>query len=297
MPPRLNLFLDLLEAGSLPLSRLKAALGDLRTPLDAGLIRRKGQGAGEVVAVLNPDGFRAWIRNRHPGAFGDYHSDTARGNNLAMNRDSKRGLQGLDYYSISARAHGMPSGLAPEDQVAMACIIDATRRFGAVQLHLGVPEVATGRLDPILPKGLRLMTVENPTNFASSSFLSTEADAFLFCGSGGRMREAFIEWVMAQAPSEVIHFGDYDPVGLQEFGRLAKRFPGKVRLHLIPGLEESFRTFSNRSLLDLDSNRTILANLEKGLHPSADRVLDLILLHGPLEQEAMLVRHLRHPIQ
>jgi|GEM_PF-2323224 len=296
MPPRLNLFLDLLESGSLPLSRLRAALGDLRTPMDAGLIRRKGRGAGEVVAVLNPEGFRGWIQSRHPGAFGDYRSDTARGNNLAMSRDSKRGVQGLDYFPISVRAHGMPSGLAPEDQVAMASIIDATRRYGAVQLHLGVPGMATGRLDPTLPKGLRLMTVENPTNFDSSSLLSTEADVFLFCGSGGRMREAFIEWVAAQAPIEVVHFGDYDPVGLQEFGRLTKRFPEKARFHLLPGLEDLFQTLSNRSLMDLNNNRAILASLEKGLHPTADQVLDLILRYGPLEQEAMLVHCHRHSV-
>lgn len=290
MPLRLKLLLDLLETGSLPVSRLRSSLEGLRTPLHAGLLQRIGRGSGEVVTVANEGAYREWLRTKFPGAFGDLEADASRAANLAMGRDSKRGLQGLEHFAVAIRAHAVPQGLAPDDHAAMTCIVEATRRFGAAGLHLRIPEAGRSQPDPTLPKRLRMMTIENPTNFLHTGQMSEESDVFLLGGTGGRLREALVSWIAAQEPREVIHFGDYDPVGLQEFERLANRMPGKVRFHLHDDLENLFQTFSNRGILDLESNRVILASLHRGLHPSADLVLDLLLRYGPLEQEAVLVR-------
>lgn len=290
MPPKLKLFLDLLDKGSLPASRLRAAAADLRTPMDAEILQHRGRGAGEVIAVVNPEAFKGWIKARYPGAFEDFTADAPRAANLAMNRNTKRGKQGLDYFSVSARVHGVPEWLALDDIAALKCIMEATHRFGGACLFLGVPGMGRTRPDPALPKGLRLMTVEGPTNFDHSVDFADQADAFLMCGTGGRMRDAFIDWLASQEPAEVLHFGDYDPVGLQEFEKLARRIPGKVRFHLAEDLEQQFHRWSNRELLDLDGNRKILASLSRGLHPSADVVLDLVHRYGPLEQEGALLR-------
>jgi hypothetical protein len=103
------------------------------------------------------------------------------------------------------------------------------------------------------------------------------------------MREAFIHWLADQDAIQVVHFGDYDPVGLQEYTRLLARLPGRVTLHLPPGLDDCFRRFSNRALLEAGNNRAVLAGLPRGLNPAMDRVLELIAIHGPLEQEALLI--------
>lgn len=290
MPPNPKLYLELLEKGSLPASRLRSSLEDLRTPIWSGLLRKRGRGAGEVVEVLKPEVFRSWVLVKYPGAFDPVVDAVPRVANLLMGRDTKQGRKGLDHFVLAIRAHAVPEGLPAEYQVALACIVEATRRFSAASLHLAVPGAGRERPDPTLPHGLRLMTVEGPTNFDRTDGLQEEADVFLFCGTGGRMRDALIDWIVAQEPREVIHFGDFDPVGLQEFGRLHRRMPGRVRFHLPEGLEDLFRSFSNRGLLDAEGNRTILASLERGLHPSADRILEYVHRYGPLEQEAVLVR-------
>lgn len=284
-----NLFLELLERGSVPLSRLRATFGELRSPLDAGLLRRRGRGAGEVIAVMNPEGFRAWLKNRFPGAFEEVDAATPRVANLLMNRDSKRGQAGLDFFTVLAKAYGCPERVLPDDRVLMESLVDATRKFGSAGLYLGVPGLGRERQDPRLPGGLRIMTVENPTVFDQSEALRGEADVFLMGGTGGRMRDAMMDWVAAQVPARVIHSGDFDPVGLQEFEKLHRRMPGKVAFHLPEGLEDMFQRFSNRGLLELDNNRAILASIRGGIHPSADRVLALVLRYGPLEQEAVLL--------
>jgi hypothetical protein len=70
--------------------------------------------------------------------------------------------------------------------------------------------------------------------------------------------------------------------------------PGRVSLFLPRGIEALVRDYSNRGLLDADRNSNLFAQLKteaRGLDSALDRVLDLINAHGPLEQEAMLIRH------
>ncbi len=53
------------------------------------------------------------------------------------------------------------------------------------------------------------------------------------------------------------------------------------------------RDYSNRGLQDADRNSNLFGELKtraRGLDPALDRVLDLINAHGPLEQEAVLIR-------
>jgi len=283
MPIQPKLLIELAQAGRLPASRLSpGALRELQTPLDAGLLARRRHGGGEVYAVISPDGFRSWLDARFPGLFGQFGAESPRAANLAATRDSKRGRRGLDRVPVLARAHGP----CP----ALATIVEATALWGGVVLILELGPDGGFDRGPALPPGLRAMTVENPEIFHHSEDLRTCADLFLLCGTGGRLPEAFIQWLGAQDDLQVVHFGDFDPVGLQDYTRLLARMPGRVDLHLPGELEGLFRRFSNRGLLDKDNNRAILAGLERGVSPAMDRVLELILTHGPLEQEAIRIR-------
>jgi hypothetical protein len=284
MPIQSKLLIELLAAGRLPASRFSAgARLDLRTPLAAGLLEKRRQGAGEVFAVTSPDGFRDWLGARYPGIFGAAAAASPRAGNIALNRDSKRGRQGLDHFPVLARAH------APQAHPDLAALAATTTRWGAAALLLETDPLESRVGGPALPPGIRVMTLENPETFYHSGRLQAEADLFLLAGTGGRMREAFIHWLADQDAIQVVHFGDYDPVGLQEYTRLLARLPGRVTLHLPPGLDDCFRRFSNRALLEAGNNRAVLAGLPRGLNPAMDRVLELIAIHGPLEQEALLI--------
>ena len=286
----LKLLSDLHARGRLPLSRFSAqALAELRTPLDAGLLARTPQGKREYLAVTQPEAFHAWLHSQHPGLSGEFTASAPRARNLALRRDSKGGRQTLDHYMVQARAHGPFPHLDPEARARLESVAEATRSWGAVGILLEVrgDEV----LGPTLPAGLRVMTVENLETFHASTDLQLEADLFLLPGNGGRMRKECIQWLAAQPGILVRHFGDFDPVGLQECQRLRVMMPGQVSLFLPEGLEELFRRFSNRALLEADNNRAILAGLTRGEDPGMDRVLDLMARHGPLEQEALGILH------
>ena len=150
MPISTRLCLELLKAGSLPLSRFSAgALGALRTPRAAGLLREDRQGAGKVLNVLNPGGFQAWLVTEFPGILGGATGEGPRAANLALTRDSKRGARGVGCYAVLVRAHRVPGQLSPGARDAMAALVDSTRRWGGVALLLDLdPGAARPRARP-----------------------------------------------------------------------------------------------------------------------------------------------------
>lgn len=290
MTPRLKLFLELLEVGSLPASRLRSSIGDLKTPMASGVLLRRAKGAGEVIEVAKPEAYRAWIGHTFPGAFGGMTSCGPRASNIAMARDSKQGQQGLGHFMVSARAHVPRPDLEPASAKALADLVEATRRWGGASIVLELPGEEGGAVKgPTLPCGARVMTVENPENFCASVQMMEEADVFIFCGSGGRLRNALIDWLAGQPTLQVIHAGDYDPVGLQEFSRLIARMPGRVRLYMPIDLDLRFQKFSNRGLMEKARNRAVMMGIAKGIDPAMDHVIDLIAKFGPMEQESLLI--------
>jgi len=291
MPISTRLCLDLLRGGALPLSRCSpGALRELRTPLAAGLLREDRRGAGKVLQVLDPEGFRAWLVARFPAILGAAAGAGPRSSNLALNRNTKQGVQGLDACFVHARAHRVPETLAGPDREAMASLVDCTARWGGATLLLDLPAggaPATGRR---LPEGMTVMTLENRETFHHSEALQAHADIFLLAETGGRMRKAYVQWLAAQPGLRIRHFGDFDPVGLQEFVRMRAAMPGRVELYLPEDLEDRIQVFHNRGLLDSEASRSVLAGLARGLDPALDRVLELVAIHGPLEQEAFLIQ-------
>lgn len=287
--PRLKRLLDLLEEGSLPWSRFGADREELRSPIAAGILATRPRGAGEVLKVVNRDAFREWILSRFPAAFGGAGGESPRVENLAMNRDTKRGTRGLGHFSVLARAHVVRAELPAPSRDLMHSLVEATQAWGGAALLVRAPEAPGIAGEPRLPEGVTVMTLEGPENFRSTAAFLAEADVFLLCGMGGRMPGAFLEWLAAQPTIQIVHFGDYDPVGLQEFQRLVDRMPGRVRLHVPDRIEDRFRRFSNRRLMEKGQNRAVLASLRRGVSVEMDQVLDLMAIHGPMEQEAVLL--------
>ena len=290
-----NLFLELLEKGSLRFSRV-SGVWESRAWVNlkkSGLVDKVRRGGGEVVFSPKPESLRDWIKVKFPSAFGALEASSVRASNIADGRDSKAGRRKLDHVLVLARAFRLDPSLEGDAALAMANLVEATRRWGAVTIKLDLPAGGGAATGPALPMGIRVMTVENQENQFNLADMVEEAEVFLQCGTGGKMSTAMIAWLAAQEGLQVIHFGDYDPTGLQEFLRLREAMPGRVTLFLPGGIAALIRDYSNRGLLDAERNSNLFGELKtraRGLDPALDRVLDLINAHGPLEQEAMLIR-------
>jgi hypothetical protein len=88
--------------------------------------------------------------------------------------------------------------------------------------------------------------------------------------------------------ARVLHFGDYDPVGLDEYLRLREACPGRAELYLPQGLERLFARYSKPGLLR--GTEAVLRRLRDCGLPEVRRVVDLMDRHGAgLEQEALLL--------
>jgi hypothetical protein len=92
----------------------------------------------------------------------------------------------------------------------------------------------------------------------------------------------------AMAQARIIHCGDYDPVGLDEYLRLKAACPGRIKLHFPSGLEDLLSRYGKKELL-LGNNAAILARLRKVEDHDVRTLVKLIDLYGVgLEQEALL---------
>jgi len=109
--------------------------------------------------------------------------------------------------------------------------------------------------------------------------------------SSGRILNWLSSSAMAQA--RIIHCGDYDPVGLDEYLRLKTACPERAGLYLPADLDDLFSRYGKGEIL-LGSNGAILARLRKIEDQEVRRIVELMDRHGVgLEQEVLLLSYVR----
>lgn len=90
------------------------------------------------------------------------------------------------------------------------------------------------------------------------------------------------------ARTRIIHCGDYDPVGLDEYLRLQTACPERTELHLPSNLEILLSRYGKKELLA--GNTAVLARLRKSRVLEVRRVVELMDRYGSgLEQEILLL--------
>lgn len=270
---------DLLEQGQVAASRISPGLTQTLLPaFQAGLLGRTRSGGGATIQVQRLLEFEAFLGSVYP----QIESVLPRAAGIGAKRNSKTGGKVLDRFVVMARSHHV------DEASPFAPYANITRQFGALGIVL---DTAAGPLAwPELPIGSTVMTIENQESFLHSEIIPVQGvDLFLRCNTGGRLRSEFIEWLGGQPSIQVLHFGDYDPVGLEEFCRLKAVLDDRVRLFIPDGIEDLFRRFSARHLLEAAGNRSVLARLRRGVSPEMDRILKLLMAYGPLEQEAIFL--------
>lgn len=270
----------LLEQGSLARSACSGSLRRTLKPLfDSGVVVEERSGAGRRVVIRDITALREFVRSRYPNAE-ILVGAASRVAGVARFRDSK--AHASDTPDILRLRAWSDTALWVDGRPVRAA--KATGEHGVFSLVL----TPARRYELRAPCAL----VENPTVLLTFEPLRKERDIPLAIYGGGRISGRVLSWLAAQATPDfhLIHFPDYDPVGLSEFVRLRAALGERASLHLPSDLAMRFARFGNPELLRRSANQALLAKLRNSNLAEVKAVLELMDRHNAgLEQESLLV--------
>jgi hypothetical protein len=250
-----------------------------------GAIRQSTQGRGAVYEIVRPEAIELELRRLFPGAVETLpESITGRSRNIAQARDSKAGVQ------VHGRSYLLVKAIAPDVVWQSACkgcldVAALCRVAGAVALEI-VPEDDWCTGQP-------LWLVENMAVFERTDWLPSGASGSLVY-YGGNLTRLQLAWLARRRRTpEILHFPDYDGVGLQNYASLLEAAFDPVRLWLMPGWRDLLRRFGNPRIWQesrprFDAVARRLAQREPPLDPEVAHLLQELRSCGlALEQEAV----------
>ena len=278
-----GLLADLSSTGSVPASRLSATARQRLTPLFAAdVLVEMRAGAGRRIEVRNPETLTQFIARNYPaGLFADSAADDGldrRTRALSLHRDTKA-LGGLDFEVVEYRLVGAAPLLIGGAAVGKSGVCGD---LGAFVLYDARPADREVRFAGVVA------TVENPTVFIRHDWATSGVD--LAIATYGRMSRRLIDWLASESMQDcqVVHYGDYDPVGLNEFCRLDAVLGRRASLFIPDGIERLFSLYSDRELLSRSAN--LLPALQQSRHEGVRGLLRLMAeFGGALEHEALLI--------
>ncbi len=277
------LLADLAANGAVPASRVGNKARERLAPLfSADVLVEVRAGAGRRVEVRDANTLAQFVLRHYPAGL---FADTAvvegldrRTQALAGYRDSKA-LGGLDFEIVEYRLSGK-SPLAIGGTPIGRSVINGG--LGAFVLY------DTRGADREIQFSGVVATVENPTVFIRYDWAAAGVD--LAIATYGRMSRRFVDWLASESmrAARVIHFGDYDPVGLSEFCRLEAALEGRSDLFVPNQIEHLFSKYSDGELLSRSAS--LLPALQQSSHCDVQRILRLMAEYGgALEHEALLI--------
>jgi hypothetical protein len=135
--------------------------------------------------------------------------------------------------------------------------------------------------------------IENLECFLNAERILPESSIFL--NGAGRLSQQLIACLARSTFSQVpvLHFPDYDPVGLSDYLRLRTMLGSRVCLFIPPDIERRFSALADRRLIsEKPRNRALLEKLLSVTWPcpESQKVFCLIKESGAgLEQESLLL--------
>jgi len=285
--PLASLLHQLLTTGEVARSKLSSRTRkDLAKIFDLDALREERRGAGWVVVVAKQDVVRRFADRQFPsGLFGE--NDTSEGRRTqALNRfGDTKAIPGLDFEFVLLRAFGNAEVVTTRSHQRIK--VDApeiTRQTGCVSLTLQDCE-DNSELPFICGT---VATVEGPELFYRYDWEAAGISVAIL--TNGRMSDRLLNWVSSpMIEGQLTHFGDYDPVGLDEYRRLKERAPNAT-LYLPHNLENHFKEniFLNPALMEKSS--ALLPRLAATQDADILTVLDLMRRYGGgVEQEVLLL--------
>lgn len=141
------------------------------------------------------------------------------------------------------------------------------------------------------PETLTLATIENLENFVRAEVIGVHADIWIY--TQGRLSGRMFRWLdsLSCGSGRLIHLGDYDPVGVDEYRKLRESWGDRCSLHIPDDLEYLFKHYSNCGIMEKDANQKVFGRLVEQvsiLPLDAQNIMQLIRINGAgLEQEVL----------
>jgi len=256
--PNARLLSLLLEQKTLSVSSVKSkASRDIFSTLEqTGVIQRKRKGAGNQYQLISQLNLVDFIKSRYPsGVYGIEAEDTPRRVQGIQESQNSKSLSKLDFSLITLRG---TSSIKQDEKVYDLVQLTNENTFLSLKL--------TDKLHPeILQKNSTIITVENPTAFTElESMMQRPWDIAIY--TGGKMANLLVQQLnnWACTGHAIVHFGDYDYVGLLEFTRVLLVCP-KAELYVPAKFSsEMIQQYGNTLLLEnqIDAHQTLLKKLE-----------------------------------
>ncbi len=284
--------LELLREGTLAASKLSERARVTLGPLfRTGVLREERAGRGRRVTIADESALRTWIAARYPSGLSvDADDDLPpRATSLSHVGHSKRGRQ-LEAEPLLLRGFGDAVLTHGPTVTAEPCVM----RPG-VTLHLADTTRASGVASALLSEEYTwhfsgtFAIVENFEVFLHVDELLPALDAALY--AAGRLSTRVIDWLTTLDDAQILHMGDYDPVGLDEYLRLRQALGPRVTLHIptdLDDFEDRVRRYGRPDLLQTSAD--LLATVRRRADPAVNQVLEILDRHGKaLEQGALLI--------
>jgi hypothetical protein len=260
----------------------------LRPLFAGGVLVTESSGRGEVVEVRKPEQLLAWARHTFPSFEGRWQGpgEFGRAQSIARRRSSKATGSGIGAGVLHLRAMADGRGTATVNGVnfpvreltaqhgVAACLVSAATQFEF-----------TGQT----------VLVENLECFLNAERILPAASIFI--NGAGRLSDQLIACLARStfSPAPVVHFPDYDPVGLSDYLRLKSLLGPRVVLYLPSDIERRFAALGDQRLIsEKPRNRALLEKLATERWPcqESEKVFGLIKESGAgLEQECLLLYH------
>ncbi len=267
-----------MEQGTLPASALSAVQKERLAPLfDAGVLSKERAGAGRRIVVNNPEALVSFSRDLFPS-----------------------GLDGLQSGTDLPRAAGVRTVRDAKSAVTTWAEPLLLRGFGSAELVSEDRSLPVARLTELA--GMAALRLEEPFRWGFSGsmavaenlefFLSIETSGItcdMVIYAGGRLSNRVIAWLVSPLMynTTVMHCGDYDPAGLQEFLRLRESLGDRVSLYVPENLEKLLKKYGKPALLKDQAH--LMDTIRSCRVHEVLNVIKIMEEHGMgLEQEVLL---------
>jgi hypothetical protein len=271
--PLLRILKKLLRYNSIPRSEIGSySRRRLETLFQAGALAEERSGGGWRIAVKNRQAVSNFADNTFPLGLDHTLAADARSEAVAALRSAKRG----------SNQHG--------EALLIRAFTSAELEIGGTHIDLmkltstcGIAAFLLGPDTRPVYNGKKVALVENLEPFLRFEKVFNNFDAAIY--TSGRMSERLLNWLAKQS-FEITHFGDYDPVGLQEYLRLHAYCSKRAKLYVPSNFRNLLEKYGNPILIRKSS--AILANLRLSDNPEIRGILKLIDDNGlGLEQEIL----------
>lgn len=268
---------ELLEDGSIVASLLSPSMRKRLGPLFEfkALIEEKA-GGGKRVLVRDREAVERWVLTNYPsGLHGTEEDLPARAEAVANFRDSKAGRK-LTLLPLFMRGFGN-TVLKRRDETLPLASLTAAHELAGVLVDLTDPWRFEGTL----------ALVENLELFRHVEEVVPGIDAALW--TAGRFDQRALNWIAGMTDCRVLHVGDYDPVGLDEYLRLREALPrGRAALFVPSDFEHRLATYGKVDLLERSA--AVLERVRREAPAEVRAVLEVMDRQGKaLEQEGLLI--------